>query len=599
MLIDVLNNTFIFNESALKLINSSKISIFATYFLLIINFVFLTYVIFEIDKLYKKKKINIFTSIIIIAIYGSFSKFLGFSIYDEIIIYFIVLLYLAKNKFQFSKSPHIFFLIVFLFYIIFHSLFFYKLDFSILDNLRYFRFLGVICISVIIFIFFKKKIINYNVAFKFCLVFTLFLIIYSFFGDLFYRNFSYLRLAGEKNPISLFYDTGGSGKFIIQNFIISGSRNFSILILVSIYFIFKSTVNLKKKIIFFTSLIFLSIYNDSNSSIYLIIILSIILTFNNLNFLKILIPSLILNYVLIALLFISIHSFAPLKTSNFLIENINITIKKNLKQKSLIPVEYFTSYKTKIIRAKQKKWNRIENLNIDDSLLKYLEINNILSIIEITNQCPELEKLNKLSIELKNELCTRAKLLKDANDQNLDIDKKLLERERLGIKKYPEEVRDSIKIKKGDYYLFDRLELTITNHALAEAITHFLGILDRDRSLINLIFGSGINSHRTLLPISISKLIVEYKDYDIKDEMIKQNFYNTNFSSYTIPSLIFEFGFILTFFILCLILSSQVLKNINFFFLTALIGSSFFINFNDSILFFLMLLFFIKNEEKN
>ena len=56
MLIDVLNNTFIFNESALKLINSSKISIFATYFLLIINFVFLAYVIFEINKLYQKKK---------------------------------------------------------------------------------------------------------------------------------------------------------------------------------------------------------------------------------------------------------------------------------------------------------------------------------------------------------------------------------------------------------------------------------------------------------------------------------------------------------------------------------------------------------------
>ena len=184
---------------------------------------------------------------------------MGFSIYDEIIIYFIVLLYLAKNKVQFSKSPHIFFLIVFLFYIIFHSLFFYKLDFSILDNLRYFRFLGVICISVIIFIFFKKKIINYNVAFKFCLVFTLFLIIYSFFGDLFYRNFSYLRLAGEKNPISLFYDTGGSGKFIIQNFIISGSRNFSILILVSIYFIFKSTVSLKKKIFFYIFDFFISL----------------------------------------------------------------------------------------------------------------------------------------------------------------------------------------------------------------------------------------------------------------------------------------------------------------------------------------------------
>jgi len=599
MLIDILNNTFIFNNSALKLINSSKVSIFATYFLLLINFVFLAYIIFEINKLFKEKKINIFTSIIIIAIYGSFSKFLGFSIYDEIIIYLIVLLYFTKNKFQFSKSPHSFFLTIFLFYIIFHSLFFYKLDFSILDNLRYFRFLLVVCISLIIFIFFRRKIINYNVAFKFCFIFTLFLIIYSFFGDLFYRNFNYLRLAGEKNPINLFYDTGGSGKFIIQNFIISGSRNFSILVLVSIYFIFKSTVNLKKKIIFFTSLIFLSIYNDANSSIYLIIILSIILTFNNLNFLKILIPSLILNYVLIALLFISIHSLVPLTTSNFLIENINVTIKKNLKQKSIIPVDYFFSYKTKIIREKQKKWNRFENLNIDNSLIKYLEINNIFSIIEIINQCPELEKLNKLSIEQKNELCTRAKLLKNAKEQKLNMAKVLLERERLGIKKYSDEVRDSIKIKKGDYYLFDSLELTINNHALTEAITHFLGILDRDRSLINFIFGSGINSHRTLLPISISKLIVEYKDYDIKDEMIKQNLYNTNFSSYTIPSLIFEFGFILIFFIVCLILSSRVLKNINIFFLTMLIASSFFINFNDAILFFLMLLFFIKNEEKN
>ena len=56
MLIEALNNTFIFNESALELINSSKISIISTYFLLLINFVFLFYVIFKIIKLYKKKK---------------------------------------------------------------------------------------------------------------------------------------------------------------------------------------------------------------------------------------------------------------------------------------------------------------------------------------------------------------------------------------------------------------------------------------------------------------------------------------------------------------------------------------------------------------
>ena len=86
MLIEALNNTFIFNESALELINSSKVSIISTYFLLLINFVFLFYVIFKIIKLYKKK-INIFTSVIILGIFGSFTKFLGFSIYDEILIF--------------------------------------------------------------------------------------------------------------------------------------------------------------------------------------------------------------------------------------------------------------------------------------------------------------------------------------------------------------------------------------------------------------------------------------------------------------------------------------------------------------------------------
>ena len=80
MLIDVLNNTFIFNESALKLINSSKISIFATYFLLIINFVFLTYVIFEINKLYKKKKLiflHQLSSLLFMEAFQSFWVFLS------------------------------------------------------------------------------------------------------------------------------------------------------------------------------------------------------------------------------------------------------------------------------------------------------------------------------------------------------------------------------------------------------------------------------------------------------------------------------------------------------------------------------------------
>ena len=41
MLIEALNNTFIFNESALELINSSKVSIISTYFLLLIKFFFI------------------------------------------------------------------------------------------------------------------------------------------------------------------------------------------------------------------------------------------------------------------------------------------------------------------------------------------------------------------------------------------------------------------------------------------------------------------------------------------------------------------------------------------------------------------------------
>ena len=523
---------------------------------------------------------------------------MGFSIYDEILIFLIILYYFVNEKISIKKNNFTFFLIILLGYIIFHSIFFYRFNFSILDNLRYFRFLGVILISISVFLFIKDKKINYNEALNFCFIFFLFLIFYSFYGDLLYRNFSYLRIPGEKNPINLFYDTGGSGKFIIQNFVISGSRNFSILVLISIYFVFKSTIDLRKKIIFLTSIIFLSVYNDSNACIYLMYISFIILIFKDLKFLKILIPSVIINYVLIVILFVSIHLVIPWKSTNFVLQNANVTIKYILKQISIVPVDHLISYKTKSIKAKIDHKENIDNLKIDRSLLKYLETNNIFTIKELLNECSRSESLQRLSESVKRELCSRAELLKDANERNIRVEKFLDKSVRLNVEVPIEQVKDSIKIKKGDYYLIDGLEMTINNHALAEAITHFVGVFDKDRDMINIFFGSGINSHRSLLPISISKLLIEYKDSDKQDKMIKQNLYNTSFSSYTLPSLIFELGFIIIFFILFLILSSHNFKNINIFFFLKIILLSFFINFNDAIIFYLMLLFFIRNDEK-
>ena len=62
----------------------------------------------------------------------------------------------------------------------------------------------------------------------------------------------------------------------------------------------------------------------------------------------------------------------------------------------------------------------IDSNNRDGSEYNFVadeEINNILSIIEITNQCPELKNLYKLSIDLKNELCERAKIYFDDSNQ--------------------------------------------------------------------------------------------------------------------------------------------------------------------------------------
>ena len=70
-------------------------------------------------------------------------------------------------------------------------------------------------------------------------------------------------------------------------------------------------------------------------------------------------------------------------------------------------------------------------------------------------------------------------------------------------------------------------------------------------------------SKESVIAFGNIKLGKNYSETEVNQILI--DLYNTNFSSYTTPSLIYEFGFILIFFIVCLILSSRVLKNINIF----------------------------------
>ncbi len=160
-------------------------------------------------------------------------------------------------------------------------------------------------------------------------------------------------------------------------------------------------------------------------------------------------------------------------------------------------------------------------------------------------------------------------------------------------------VSDTIKIIKGDYYLIEGLEFTVANHAITEVITHMIGTLDKERGMAKLLFGSGLNSHRALMPTSISKLVINYTDDDIDNQLIKQNLYNDSFSSYSIPSILFELGFVLILFFLILMFSVKRISNLNLCCSFLFLSMGFVVNFNDAIIFYLMLLFFMKNEKKN
>jgi hypothetical protein len=615
-LINFFNNNYIFNDAAFKLINASSYSVISTYIFFICNFIFLFFLLNKINSLYKSNKINFFNVIIIIGIYGSFAKLVGFSVFDEIIISILLFFYLVKSKITIEKNSNTILLFGLFFYILIHGLVFYKAEFSLLDHFRYFRMMGVLLLSILIIILIKNKQINYNISLDFCFIFIIYLISYSLLGDILYENFSYLRITSEPNPISLFYVTGGPGKFVIQNFVVSGSRNFTILVLLTIYFIYKSNHSIYKKSIIFASLLFLSVYNHSNTSTILIVLLSTFIVIKNFRFLVIFSIGYVINYLTIIVLFIFINLFIPWDSKNFFLENTNQTVKYILTQVSVVPLDIFANNQKRTLE--RYDMDSLKLLNIDSDLESLLIKTGLDNIKKITEE--KLDELTEIDDDIKKELITRKEIiyllkieLKNQQDKKINstivqnqkasMTEKIIlgfdvlkERKRLGVKKYTNIVRDEIKIKKGDYYLFEGIELVITNHALAEVLAHTIGVLDKDRKIINLIFGSGINSHRTLLPVSISKLIMKFNDADRDDKEIKKNLTQSSFSSYTLATIIFEIGFvIILFFILFIYLGKKDATNL--YFLFALIGIGLAVNFNDAVIFYLVFFYFI-NEKK-
>ena len=127
-LINFFNNNNIFNDAAFKLINASSYSVISTYIFFICNFIFLFFLLNKINSLYKNNKINFFNVIIIIGIYGSFAKLVGFSVFDEIIITTLLFFYLVKSKITIEKNSNTILLSVLFFYILIHGLVFYKAE---------------------------------------------------------------------------------------------------------------------------------------------------------------------------------------------------------------------------------------------------------------------------------------------------------------------------------------------------------------------------------------------------------------------------------------------------------------------------------------
>ena len=180
-LINFFNNNYIFNDAAFKLINASSYSVISTYIFFICNFIFLFFLLNKINSLYKSNKINFFNVIIIIGIYGSFAKLVGFSVFDEIIISILLFFYLVKSKITIEKNSNTILLFGLFFYILIHGLVFYKAEFSLLDHFRYFRMMGVLLLSILIIILIKNKQINYNISLDFCFIFIIYLCFIFFY----------------------------------------------------------------------------------------------------------------------------------------------------------------------------------------------------------------------------------------------------------------------------------------------------------------------------------------------------------------------------------------------------------------------------------
>ena len=472
-----------------------------------------------------------------------------------------------------------------------HFLFFLSFDKSLFYNLRYIRFFLVISFSIFILSFVKEKKINFNTTLNFCFYFVLFLIIYSFFGDIFYRNSNYLRLEGELNPINLFYDVGGPGKFIIQNLVVSGSRNYFLLVILTIYLINKSDVSFGKKIVIYSSLLFLSLYSNSNISLFAIYFGSIILVISNYRNLSLILLGNLFTYVFIFLLFSAIHLTIPKYYSPFFFDNTNKTILNILSKISLIPTDIL--YKK--VNSKYLFDSSLTEYNLSNEILEILNQNKITKI-QLIASCNKKNKEKTIN-ELLSGLNIDQKLPNIICDRITSQENILKKRKKIGAKGYINPVDDRIIVFNSGHYVFNNFTLNFHNHAVTEAFAHLIATLDKERSFFQIIFGSGINSHRYLLQKYLKNLNLEINDEDLDEEIVKKNNINSNFSSYSLQIFLFELGYlIIIFFILFLILNKNPLENHLFLFL--IICSITLINFNDAIMFYIYLFYLILNNKE-
>ena len=122
MLLNLLTFLNSLNQSSISLIFSSKYSIYATWSLLLASIFLLVFFLIKAFKFYFLKKINLFNLLILVAVYGSFAKLIGYSVLDELIIYTILMFFLffRREEFNFEINKNNLLLLILLIYLVIH-----------------------------------------------------------------------------------------------------------------------------------------------------------------------------------------------------------------------------------------------------------------------------------------------------------------------------------------------------------------------------------------------------------------------------------------------------------------------------------------------